>query len=115
MKIDRKKLIEQAAFYGNKNLLKLNQDWEIGMSVLLNVVKSDNVEACGALKDFLDQKSWLLDEDTKREIIKRGKANILSLFELYQPQLKEVQHRILGKIPKSEEFPYFNLNKLIII
>ena len=103
--------MEQASFYCNTNVLKQNQ-YDIEKQMLLNVIKSDNAEACGALKDVLDQKGWSLDEDSKGEIIERGKTSILSLFDIqHKPKL---QQGILSKIPKSEEFPYFLLNEQII-
>ena len=62
--------MEHAAFYGNVNLLMLYSRDELEISLFKDAVRSDNVEACGTLKDLFNQN----DEELKSEIRKRGKT-----------------------------------------
>ena len=119
-------LLEKSSFFGNekvlKNLLDNNIEWkklEIE-NALKNAIMVDNKDCVQTIKDFWQKehkKENILTEEVESLALERGNTDILIILEI--PFKTQTEFKIpntdldYNKIPKSEEFPYFQLNKLI--
>ena len=120
--IEKGKILELSTFFGNSLLLdyllnKANITW-IENDVLThvdNIIKSDDVKACKVFKNYCQQKGIKIGRGKIEDLVKtRGEAAILDIFGVQYHQ-DEIAKKILNYIPKSEEFPYYEVMDKIIV
>ena len=115
------KLLEQATLFGNGNLTNflLNKSrltWSDAMiqTSLTNAILSDDVYCCQILKEYCKKNDIYVQlymmHNMRQLILARGKTKIIEVFDI-QDNVKDdcKPDNILSKIPKTKEFPYYEI------
>ena len=117
----RNLLLKKASFYGANNVLDLvfakpDQSWSdsMKMEILRNTILSDRPEACNIA--YMHCKTTYMENKDKfqRLILSRGRTKILEIFGIDIAKT-ENNNELLNIIPKTAEFPYYDMlmNKII--